>query len=546
MLQMPHSSLGPVLEIQDLQMRYPKSTEWTLNNLNLRLDPGESLALVGSSGCGKSTIAKTIIQLLPSGSICNGKILVQGKDPRQLSKSELRKLRGEKVGLIFQDPMTRLNPLLKIGDHLIDTLKAHKPKTTSSWQKDRAKELLETVGINSNRMNAYPHEFSGGMRQRVAIALAISLNPQLVIADEPTTSLDMAIANQIMGELSKLCQNLGSSLLLISHDLAMAGRWCNQMAIVDQGKIVEEAPSYEVLSHPKSNLGQRLIKAARTYEKFSNTSKANLPLLKIENLRCWHAIGGLPWSPIWLKAVNGINFSVNYGESLGIVGKSGCGKSTLCRALVGLTPIRGGIIKLQGESLFTLKNKSNKKIRKTIQMVFQDPLASLNPKMTIIEIISDALLIHKLANRSQAKEKARKILSKVGLNPVEAYINRFPKELSGGQQQRVAIARALTLNPKVLIFDESISMLDPEIQVEILELLRQLQQTLDLAIILITHELSIATGFCNRLIVLDKGKIVEEGSGQQLLTNPQAGTTKELIEACPTLPSFKIELDTFT
>ena len=534
---MPSSS-GQILELNQLCMRYPRSTDWTLDGLNLSIKAGERLALVGPSGCGKSTLARVVLQLLPPGSICNGTLQLAGQDPRKLEQKQLRQLRGESVGLVFQDPMTRLNPLMTVGQHLLDTLKAHRRESSTSWRRQRAEELLEQVGIGVNRFRAYPHEFSGGMRQRLAIALAIALNPPLLIADEPTTSLDVAVAGQIMAELSNLCEELGSALLLISHDLAMAARWCERMAILDNGRMVEEGLSHELLTNPQSAIGNRLVNAARAREGGNTPDRpdATAVAMEINNLRCWHAMGGWPWAPTWLKAVDGVSFQLRAGESLGVVGASGCGKSTLCRALMGLTPIRGGQVHLQGQNLLSLQGQRLRQARQALQMVFQDPLACLNPQMTIGEAIADPLLIHGLASRAEAKQIGRRLLEQVGLNPAEVYQNRLPRELSGGQQQRVAIARALALKPKVLICDESVSMLDAEIQAEVLALLRQLQKQLGLAMVFITHDLSVASGFCHRVIVLDKGRIVEEGPGKQLLDKPQASITRTLVEACPRLP----------
>ncbi len=513
-------------------MRYPRSLDWTLNGLNLNLMAGEQLALVGSSGCGKSTIAKTILHLLPAGSVCTGTLLLAGQDPRQLNHFELNKFRGESVGLVFQDPMTRLNPLLTIGDHLFDTLKAHRPELEHSWYQHRAKELLEKVGINPKRITSFPHELSGGMRQRVAIALAIALKPTLIIADEPTTSLDQAVSNQIMSELRSLCDELGSALLLISHDLVMASKWCERMAIIDNGRVIEEGLSRDLIKNPKSSIGKRLVNAAREKEICKTISNTNSSLvLDVKRLRCWHPSAGWPWQNKWLKAVDEVSFSLCAGESLGVVGLSGCGKSTLCRALVGLNPIRGGEVQLLGRNLLALKGKSLKRARQSIQMVFQDPLACLNPKMNVGDAIADPLLIHDLSNKKAAREKARFLLQQVGLSPPEQYQNRLPKELSGGQQQRVAIARAIASNPKVLICDESVSMLDAEIQSDILNLLTSLQNDLGLAILFITHDLSLATSFCHKVMVLDEGKIVEEGFGKKILEAPQALITRQLVDA---------------
>ena len=524
--------LAPVLQLEDLVVAYPGSADPTLNGLTLSLRRGERLALVGPSGCGKSTVARAVLGLLPEGSRSHGRLELMGSDPRRLRRGALNRLRGEAVGLVFQDPMTRLNPLISIGDHLRDTLSAH------GAQAARAEELLQRVGIGPERMNSYPHQFSGGMRQRVAIALAMALQPPLVIADEPTTSLDVAVAGQVMAELTGLCQEAGSALLLITHDLAMAGRWCQRMAVMQDGRLLEEASASEVLLQPQQPLTQRLVAAARQREGGATPQAPATPVvLELHQLRCWHRLGGWPWQPQWLRSVDGISLRLHAGETLGIVGPSGCGKSTLCRALMGLNPVRGGEVMLQGRDLRRLQGQDLRQARQRLQMVFQDPLACLNPAMTVIDAVADPLLIHGLASPGQAREQARTVLASVGLDASLA--QRLPRQLSGGQQQRVAIARALVLQPAVLLCDESVSMLDAEVQAEVLQLLRQLQQQLGVAILFVTHDLGVASGFCHRVVVLDQGRIVEEGPGDVMLQAPAAAITRELVEACPRLPQPK-------
>ena len=520
---------APVLQLEDLVVAYPGSADPTLDGLTLSLQRGERLALVGPSGCGKSTVARAVLGLLPEGSSSQGRLELLGSDPRRLRRGALNRLRGEAVGLVFQDPMTRLNPLISIGDHLRDTLSAH------GAQAARAEELLQRVGIGPERMNCYPHQFSGGMRQRVAIALAMALQPPLVIADEPTTSLDVAVAGQVMAELTALCQEAGSALLLITHDLAMAGRWCQRMAVMQHGRLLEEASASEVLLQPQQPLTQRLVAAARQREGGATPEAPATPVvLELHQLRCWHRLGGWPWQSQWLRSVDGISLRLHAGETLGIVGPSGCGKSTLCRALMGLNPVRGGEVMLQGRDLRRLQGQELRQARQRLQMVFQDPLACLNPAMTVIDAVADPLLIHGLASPGQAREQARTVLASVGLDASLA--QRLPRQLSGGQQQRVAIARALVLQPAVLLCDESVSMLDAEVQAEVLQLLRQLQQQLGVAILFVTHDLGVASGFCHRVVVLDQGRIVEEGPGDVMLQAPAAAITRELVEACPRLP----------
>ena len=558
----PLGTDGPapaILRLKQLLVHYPGSAVATLNGLDLVLQPGERLALVGPSGCGKSTVARAVLQLLPPGSRCEGGLELAGQDPRRLGQRDLRRLRGGAVGLVFQDPMTRLNPLMTIGEHLADTLSAHQGGATSAERRSdprsglfsrgplgqgrairrRAEALLARVGIGADRYASYPHEFSGGMRQRLAIALAMALQPPLVIADEPTTSLDAAVAGQVMAELTALCQDSGSALLLISHDLALAGRWCDRIAVLDQGRLVEEAPALELLTAPRSALAQRLVAAARAREGQATPAPSQAPLLlEIDQLRCWHPLASLPWQQRWLKAVDGVSLQLQGGETIGLVGASGCGKSTLCRALIGLAPVRGGAVRLQGVDLLSLRGRPLRRARRRIQMVFQDPLACLNPLMPVGEAIADPLLIHGLASKPQARAKARELLAAVGLNPPEAFERRLPRQLSGGQQQRVAIARALVLEPQVLLCDESVSMLDAEVQTEVLALLRDLQSRLGLALIFVTHDLGVASGFCQRVIVLEGGRIVEQGPGDQLLAHPQAAITRSLVEACPRLPAL--------
>ncbi len=531
---------APVLRIAGLLVRYPRAERPTLDGLDLTLAAGDRLALVGPSGCGKSTVARAVLQLLPPGSSCTGDLELLGQDPRQLDRATLRQLRGEAVGLVFQDPMTRLNPLMTIGGHLGDTLAAHRPAWQRRQVRQRAEELLGRVGIDPSRYGSYPHEFSGGMRQRLAIALAMALNPALVIADEPTTSLDVAVTVQVMTELRDLCAEAGSALLLISHDLAMAGRWCERIGVLAAGRLVEEAPAHQVLTIPQSAVGRRLVQAAREREgSRSQPSPASPLLLELDNLRSWHALPSPPWQQRWLKAVDGISLKLHEGETVGLVGASGCGKSSLCRALIGLAPVRGGAVRLEGQDLRQLRGQQLEQARRRIQMVFQDPLACLNPQMAVGEAVADPLLIHGLASRAQAREQARAQLMAVGLEPPENFEHRLPRQLSGGQQQRVAIARALILRPRVLLCDESVSMLDAEVQAEVLELLRRLQRELGLGLLFVTHDLSVASGFCHRVLVLEGGRIVEEGPGAELLEHPSAAITRTLVEACPRLPLLR-------
>tara|TARA_B100000579_G_scaffold326274_1_gene276132 strand:- start:86 stop:1042 length:957 start_codon:yes stop_codon:yes gene_type:complete len=317
----------------------------------------------------------------------------------------------------------------------------------------------------------------------------------------------------------------------------MAYKWCNKIAILDCGQIIESGNIKDIVCNPKTNIAQRLVNSGRTLEGSERALiDQKIELLKVNRLRCWHQLGFWPFNSFWLKAVNEVTFSLYQGETLGIVGPSGCGKSTLCRALIGLLPIRGGSINFLGKNISTINRKYLKQLRQYIQIIFQDPCACLNPKMSVMDAIIDPILIHNLLTRSQAREKARNLLTLVGLTPVEIYEKRLPSQLSGGQQQRVVIARALALNPKILICDESVSMLDAENQAEVLELLRSLQEKLKLSMLFITHDLSVAAGFCHRVLVFDKGTIIEENSGRNMLVNPKEYLTKKMVDASPKLP----------
>ena len=518
----------PVLELEQLRLRYPGSDTWTLDGLNLNLEPGETLALVGSSGCGKSTVARAVMQLLPQGTLCEGRLALTGQDPRQLRRPQLRQLRGKAVGLVFQDPMTRMNPLMSVGGHLIDTLKAHRPQTSTAGHRERARELLERVGIGANRFRAYPHELSGGMRQRLAIALAIALEPPLLIADEPTTSLDVAVAGQVMAELSGLCQELGSALLLISHDLAMAARWCGRMAMLDGGRKVEDGPSHQLLTRPQSSVGQRLVASAQAREGGRSPARPdNSNVLRVEEMRCWHAVGGAPWAPLWLKAVDGVSFELRAGESLGVVGASGCGKSTLCRALMGLNPIRGGRVDLLGQDLLNLRGEALRTARRALQMVFQDPLACLNPALSVADAIADPLLIHGLCSKASARQRARELMERVGLNPAEQFQDRLPRQLSGGQQQRLCIARAIAVSPEVILMDEPCSALDPIATARIEELIEELSQNFTIAIV--THNMQQAARVSHRTAYFHLGKLIEVNPTEQVFTMPEHNLTESYI-----------------
>jgi len=534
-----------MLEIKDLKIAYPtelSSPSWAIDGVSFSIGKGETLGLVGESGCGKSTIGKAILRLLPNRTHVEGEITFEGRSLLSLSSKQLEKFRGEAVGLVFQDPMTRLDPLMTIGDHCVETLQAHRTDLTYLEAKNEACTFLEKVKIPANRWSQYPHEFSGGMRQRVAIALALLLNPKLIIADEPTTSLDVTVSAEILRELKRLCSEEQMGLLLISHDLAMVGEYCDRLAVMKGGKIVESGAVKTVFNTPQHPYTRSLLAAAlhlQLREEKSTAIQGKETVLKVDNLKQYYTLEGnfldsfLKKDKKFIKAVDEVNFELYRGEIFGLVGESGCGKSTLSRTLLQLIKPTGGKVEFLGEDLTPLSAEKMRPKRRLMQMIFQDPLACLNPLMTVGESIADPLFIHQKVNLETAKKQVLEMLDRVGLTPVEEFYRRYPRELSGGQQQRVAIARALITHPELVICDEPVSMLDASVQTQVLELMLELQKLFNLTYLFITHDLWLARFLCDRIAVMTAGKIVEMGDTEQIFSHPQHPYTQKLIAAAP-------------
>jgi len=525
-------NFSKIIEINNLTVTYGSNQRPILKNLELEVNEGDHLALIGPSGCGKTTFAKSIVNMLPKNAICSGDIFVKGKNYKVLNNEQLQTFRRETFGYIYQDSIKKLNPLMTVEAHLYELLKIHTPDKSDFEIKKNVDEIFFKVGIDIKRLNSYPHEFSGGMRQRVCIALALALNPSIIIADEPTTSLDTYTSYKIMDELLNLCERFESTLILISHDINLAAKWCKKIAIFDNGRIKEYGEIKEVLNSPKSDIGKKLVNSA-FYTLHSNKlfSKKNPVILEVENLRCWYRSNYSFFNPKWNKAINQVSFKLLRNETLGFVGISGSGKSTLGRALVGLLDKRGGNIKIKVDNPNMYRNIKIQNA-KNIQMIFQDPFSSLNPNMTVKSILKDIVVLHNSSNKKFIQDKLKLTLSKLDLPSDDNFLNAYPNELSGGQLQRVAIARALLINPKILICDESISMLDAAIKIEILKLLRQFQEEMNLSIIFITHDLGLAKKFCDRLLIINKGIIVEEGNSRQVFNHPNHIVTKNLINSC--------------
>lgn len=532
--------------IDNLKVAYPQrqNKQWAVDGVSLTLQPGERLGLVGESGCGKSTLGRAAMRLLPASTQIQGRVMFEGRAVFDLTPAQLRQFRGEAVALIFQDPMTRLDPLMTIGKHCIETLQAHQPQLSSRQAKLKALATLEAVKIPASRWSQYPHEFSGGMRQRVAIALALLLNPKLIVADEPTTSLDVTVAAQILKELTRLCREREMALLLISHDLALVGEYCDRIGVMYAGKLVETGLSQSVFQHPQHEYTRLLLNAALHIQAVKGQEDIPLsptPLLRVKDLKQHYTLERnfierlLKQEDQIIKAVDGVNLDLYSGEILGLVGESGCGKSTLSRTILQLIRPTSGKVEFQGTELTTLSKQNLRLQRRQIQMVFQDPHACLNPAMTVGQSIADPLFIHQLADPRAARVQVIQMLERVGLTPPEEYYDRYSSDLSGGQQQRVAIARALITHPKLLICDEPVSMLDASVQTQVLELMLELKREFDLTYLFITHDLWVARFFCDRIAVMNSGRIVELGSTQEIFTNPQHPYTQTLLQAAPLL-----------
>lgn len=540
--------------IENLRVAYPQSNEepvnWAVDDVSFTLQSGERMGLVGESGCGKSTLVRAAMGLLPPDSPIQGQVRFQGKSVFNLMPYELRKFRGESLALIFQDPMTRLDPLMTIGDHCMETLQAHLPKLSSREAKARAIATLEKVKIPGSRWDQYPHEFSGGMRQRVAIALALLLNPKLIIADEPTTSLDVTVSAQILQELTRLCTQENMALLLISHDLALVAQYCHRLGVMYQGKMVEMGATETILRQPQHEYTRSLFQAALHIQSLDIETMASLPasgeaspspILQITQLKQHYTIEPNFIQRLFnkpretIKAVDGVNLELYPGEIFGLVGESGCGKSTLSRTILQLIRPTSGKVEFLGQDLRSLSRREMRVSRRQMQMIFQDPHACLNPVMTVGQSIADPLFIHQLADAQKAKSQVLRMLEKVGLTPAELYYQRYPSDLSGGQQQRVAIARALITRPQLLICDEPVSMLDASVQSQVLDLMLELKAEFKLTYLFITHDLWLARFLCDRIAVMHNGKIVELGSTKEIFTNPQDPYTQTLLASAPLL-----------
>jgi oligopeptide/dipeptide ABC transporter ATP-binding protein len=549
-----------------------------VDGVSFHLERGEVLGIVGESGSGKSVTCASIMGLIPKppGRIESGTAMFDGIDLLAASPAQLRAIRGKRISMIFQDPMTSLNPYMRISDQIIEPLLIHE-KISREDALARALAMLESVGITdaAKRMHSYPHEFSGGMRQRVMIATALITKPDILIADEPTTALDVTVQAQILELIKKLQRELGMAVIFITHDLGIVSGLCDRVQVMYAGRIVETAPVREIFAnpqHPYTKALQRCVPALqekgrplftipgmppdlskpideaellKRFEFVDQEKTSPMPpsrpdlsradtILEVNDVSTHFAgrVSGLfskATAPV--KAVDGVTLSIKRGEVIGLVGESGSGKSTLGRTIMQLVPPTAGTVILEGKNLTAGSASEIAGIRRDLQMVFQDPFASLNPRMTIFATLAEPLVAHNVCKASEVTARVTELMRQVGLPPSD--MRKYPHEFSGGQRQRIAIARALALNPKVIVADEPVSALDVSIQAQILNLLADLVRRLDLTLIFISHDLSVVKHISDRIAVMYRGKIVEMGPALDVMERPQHAYTRTLLSAIP-------------
>lgn len=533
-------SHSPLLQVRNLSVSFQTNDGVVnaVNNVNFELNVGETLAIVGESGSGKSVSTNALMQLLPNNARIDAQssIVFEGEELLEKSEVQMRRVRGDRIGMIFQEPMTSLNPYLRVGIQVAEAMMCHR-KVSMAQAKQRVLELFELVHLPNPQQaySKYPHEFSGGQLQRIMIAMALINEPDILIADEPTTALDVTVQAEVLKLIKEIQSKMGMAILFITHDLGVVRYVADRVLVMCKGDVVEEGDTQELFTNAKHDYTRMLINAIPKGSK--DTVDANAPaLLKASDIRVKFLIKPhfIASRNQYFEAVKGISLELKQGETLGIVGESGSGKSTLGRALIGLLPSTGEI-EFKGMDYRKLSEVQRLTLKKDIQMVFQDPYGSLSPRMTVGEIITEGLLVHQPhISKAERLQRARKALEEVRLDA--SAINRYPHEFSGGQRQRIAIARALILEPSFILLDEPTSALDRSVQLTVIDLLKDIQQRRNIGFLFISHDLSVVKALSDRVMVMQKGEVMEQGSAEDIFHRPQHDYTKKLIAA-----SFDIE-----